>query len=339
MAGVDGPGAAARRRAVDQLRGEWRRLLTRRLVQRMLAGTFLAYAAMAVSVGMLHFGPVTPEVVAQAREEVIAAAQANHERCLVASVPTGMTRDQLCPPVPSAETLAIQDLPIPVVPFTMAEHLRPGLVGVLVSLALVMFVVGASSIGAEWTHRTLAVQLTRHPRRVLLTAVKVVVLAGLTAVVTVGAVGVWFVLAWLLQRTRGEAAPFEPGFWADVAALAGRGASLVLLASLFGFALAHLLRGSAAALGVLLGYLVVVETAVRLGNDENRRWLLLTHAAAVLRGGTSFWVDRPWVDSTGEVLPGFDVVVTAAQGAALLTVAVAVLLVASTAAFRLRDVV
>lgn len=71
----------------------------------------------------------------------------------------------------------------------------------------------------------------------------------------------------------------------------GQGGRLVLLGALLGFtgaAVANLVRGHRAALGIAFGYLVLVETSVRALGDASQQWLL--DGGLVLGGGAALVV-------------------------------------------------
>jgi ABC-type transport system involved in multi-copper enzyme maturation permease subunit len=167
---------------------------------------------------------------------------------------------------------------------------------------------GASFVGAEWHAGTVTTLLTWEPRRT-----RVIVAKVTAAVVSV------FILSLLLQAVLGA-----DGAWAIEAA--GVALRVALLSSIFagvGFGLASIGRNTAAALGVGFGYIVIVENLVRGLRPAWSPWLLTENAGLFLIGDPA----------------DFPLLHRSALGAGLYLAAVAaLLLVAATAQFRVRDV-
>lgn len=197
-----------------------------------------------------------------------ATEQAYWEEC-AASLPDGRNPQRRCGSTPIDQPLeqfnyggdnrylAYRNLPIV-------------LLGVTIAAAAVGFLMGASSGGAEWSSRSMTLQLLFEPRRLRLLAVKwlgliisITVLAVLSMVlalafgaVTASARGSW--------DSKFLDLPDTDGSFTQILTLMGlRGLALIAIASTIGYAIAMLVRNTGASLGVAFVYFVVVENVVR----------------------------------------------------------------------------
>jgi len=131
-------------------------------------------------------------------------------------------------------------------------------------LTLFGFLVGASFVGAEWTSGGMTNLLLWRPRRLMVLGAKLsTLLAGvlLTSVLLVAAYVGSF---WLIARYRGSFGRLTQGFWESLALTGGRAIGLALAGAAAGFALASLGRHTATALGVGIGYALIVEVGVQI---------------------------------------------------------------------------
>ena len=126
-------------------------------------------------------------------------------------------------------------------------------------LAMFGYLVGASFLGAEWSSGNMANLLLWRTQRVRVLFGKFTAL--LLGLLGIGAVlgAAWVAGIWLIARFGGLPAELSPGFWRSLALDGARGMALALLVTAAGAAVASLGRRTAAALGVLIGYLVVWE--------------------------------------------------------------------------------
>ncbi|MGH3655831.1 MAG: ABC transporter permease subunit [Micromonosporaceae bacterium] len=126
-------------------------------------------------------------------------------------------------------------------------------------LTLFAFLVGASFVGAEWSSGGMTNLLLWRNQRLRVLFGKLTALSF--GILLTGALlgGGWMASIWAIARFRGVFGDLTPGFWNSLALDGARGMGLALLAVLTGAALASLGRRTAAALGVLIGYLVVWE--------------------------------------------------------------------------------
>lgn len=350
-------------RVLPQLRSEVSRLSHRRLF-RVLALILLAGIALVSAVAFVsHDQNLDVPAEAQAAYESelrrwdrqFADIQQGWEQCLT-QVPEGQSGESYCGPEPDFERdkprlewfyddpryRAVDNLPAVVVAVTMAA-------------AMLAFILGASSGGAEWSSRSMTLQLLWEPRRLRLLSLKWAALALVTTATTVVALAFGLALGAVTTSLRGTWEGTDAGlsmdggeavgdFWPQLVLTAGRGALLVVLAASFAYAIAMLVRNTGAALGTAFVYFAVVENAIRLAlfRFGSEPWMLSTNALAfIVPGGVEVPGRQP---SVSEIDPELDylatVMVEVTNGRALLTLLayLVVLAVPAALSFSRRDV-
>jgi len=174
------------------------------------------------------------------------------------------------------------------------EALPVAVIGVGIAAAGVAFIMGASSGGAEWSSRSMTLQLLFEPRRLRLLVLKwlglVISLVVLAAVAVTVALGLGAITA----SVRGTWEPdfalvdqLQDSFATELALMGARALVLVAIAATLGYAIAMLVRNTGASLGVAFVYFVVVENVVRfaLSRYGTEPFMLSTNAAAYLFPG------------------------------------------------------
>jgi Ca2+/Na+ antiporter len=168
--------------------------------------------------------------------------------------------------------------------FLLDQTARDGAIGVGVGTSILMFVVGATYAGAEWTQRTIVALLFWEPRRGRVIGAKVLVAALAATVVTVLTQVIWLLTAFFLAATEGDST--RPSkFWSDLLAREFRVLIFMILIAWLGFGIANLVRHSAASLGVGFVYFVILENVVQAYWHWARQWLLTYNAGALLTPG------------------------------------------------------
>lgn len=317
---------------------ELNRLRSRRFVQLAMIVTVLVMAAFQLITNDALAGPSDQEVqqgqtyFQQAHDEWAGQHDTFLQQCTDAGYPEDQCESQYAQSEPKAEQY--------VVPQASFAEMAPFAVTVGVYLgALVLFLVGASFIGAEYTTGSLANWLTFIPQRwkvftsklVAVVAGGVVLMAGLLALV-VGSTA-------LLATIHGQ--PVE-GF-GDSLAMAGRSLILGAVLPLVGFCLALLTRHTAAAIGVLLGYLLL--SFVRTIASQSVPWMQKitpwtpeANINTVLNNGHTYSVNTPVQSAQGVSYDTVEHTISMTQGG-LYWAAVALLFVAvSLWVFERRDV-
>lgn len=322
---------------------ELRRVLARRMVAAIVAGGVLAVALVLVSTWM-QARPLTDAQVDQAEQAYAMAVEdfEEHGEEMLASCReaeadeserTGEDVDFLCDQMePQREMFFPQRAEL---------HLTlPGqLAGVAVLLTFLTFLVGVTSTAAEVSTGSLGTWLTFVPRRSVVLASKVTagtvvalpVVAGLLALLVAG--------SFLVHDARGLADGMTTTAWADALWTGARILALGALAGALGAALGLLLRHTAAALGAVVAYALVVESIVAGMLPELQPWLLRTNMAAWVQDGSVYWRNQCTVTSSGTTCTTVEELVTLGHGALYLAVVGAVLLAVTTLVFRRRDVV
>jgi ABC-2 type transport system permease protein len=227
---------------------ELRRLASRRM-------SWVAVLLLLLGVGLFQLAvndqvaPPSATEVAQNQQYLDQARQdwqANHAQNEKECLDSGESAADCSFPEPTAA-----DYGLAPTPFADVAGSAVGLSAFLALLA--SYLLSASSIGAEYTTGAIANWLTFVPQRLRVYASKLVAVvlasAALGALVNFGMFG----LAALVTRLHGGALAGA----GPVAATSGRAVVLAMLAGVIGFCLALVTRHTVAAVGLVLGYLVV----------------------------------------------------------------------------------
>lgn len=298
---------------------ELRRLLARRI-------TLITAIVLLAAVGLFQFAvneavtPPTAAEVAQAQQE----AQEFEQECRDDG---GSTEE--C----SAENSAY----VPTV--TSFEDIgSTGMLFVAFVSLLASYLVGASFIGAEYTTGSIANWLAFVPARLRVYGSKLLALVAMALVGTALLAGLTFALMAMITSLHGG----DLGGADEVAATGGRTVVMGGVAAIAGFSVALLTRHTVAALGLVLGYLVISQVLVGLSMvvpamQNLPPWLPEQNVLAFLQYGTTYDVMDPAAGS--EDYSSFSQRnISFGHSAAYWAVLVVVALVASAAIFRRRDV-
>jgi ABC-type transport system involved in multi-copper enzyme maturation permease subunit len=145
---------------------------------------------------------------------------------------------------------------------------------------LLVIVIGASAVGAEYRAGTVTTVLTWSPRRVRLMVGRYLAIA-LVAMGFFLVVQLVFVAGWHLGATvNGTTAGADADFWRELASVLVRSTLVAGGLAVVSAALATLLRNTAGAMGIWFGYLVVVEGIVRANFSDLVPWFLTGNIAA-----------------------------------------------------------
>jgi ABC-2 type transport system permease protein len=210
-------------------------------------------------------------------------------------------------------------------------------------LVLAAFLSGATFVAAEFTSGSLATWLTFEPRRRRVYASKVA--AAATAVLPLAvAVLVLLVLAVYVISARNDLVGSPTG--GQGGALAWSSLRVLVLTSAAaagGAVLGALLRHTAAALGLVLAYFILVEGVfhgliTRLVADPNP-WLLQPNVDAWIQNGRSYPIDTPCLAAPGpEGCVPVEHVITGTHAGVYLVVLLAAGVLVAGWAFTRRDV-
>lgn len=203
---------------------------------------------------------------------------------------------------------------------------------------LAPLLLAGSFVSAEFSTGSIGNWLTFAPRRTRVYLSKVLA-AGL-ATIPVAAVGVAIVLggSWAFYRyfdTLDGAPASDLSSPVDVAL---RIVALAPVIAVIGAALGFLARHTAAVLGVMLGWLVLVEVILVGRVQELQPWALITNVTAWVEGSTEYYVTQCTVDAAGQSCQSVEHVVSQTQGGIYLGVLAVVVAGIALLVFRRRDV-
>jgi hypothetical protein len=125
------------------------------------------------------------------------------------------------------------------------------------------FLCGAAVVGAEWRAGTVTTVLTWEPRRVRLAVARVGACGICAFLIAVALQAVFFAALLLAVLVNGSTDGTTAGWWMSFALVVVRTAGLTAIAAILGAALATIGRNTAFALGVVFGWLAVVEGLIR----------------------------------------------------------------------------
>lgn len=253
-------------KALPLLRSELSRITHRRLF-RVLALLLLGGIAFVSTIVFFVHSPETGWSDERVLQEQ-ATAQASWEDC-VASIPSDKEPERRCGQAPAEQPLnrfnyggddryhAYQILPIVIL-------------GVCIAASAIAFIMGASAGGAEWSSRSMTLQLLFEPRRLRLLIVKWVSLSITTGLLAAGAILLGLAFGAVTASLRGTWDPSHSDFeivrdelGQTLLSMGLRGLVLVVIACTIGYAIAMLVRNTGASLGVAFVYFVFVENVVR----------------------------------------------------------------------------
>ena len=267
------------------LRSEVSRISHRRLL-RVLALLFLAGIIVVSTVVFFTHRSTAGSTTAELQQNQ-AAEQLFWEQCTAGRDP--LQAQRRCGPEPSQQPLQQFDRGGDK-QYRGKEALPIALMATVITAAAIAFIVGASSGGAEWSSRSMTLQLLWEPRRLRLLTIKWLGLLVVTVALAALAAALALGLAAASASTRGTWDSQVPREFGDrpleqlLLLMAGRGLIFVAVAATVGYAIAMLVRNTGASLGVAFIYFVLVENAVRIAliKYAPEPYLLSTNSVAFL---------------------------------------------------------
>ncbi|HZN73333.1 MAG TPA: ABC transporter permease subunit [Micromonosporaceae bacterium] len=336
------------------VRAEWSRFFARRFTRIMVVVVLGILGLILIGVGASSHQP-NPAVIAQAeaqaaevRTQVTAMrAQCEEEQRNPGAVdPNQKQFGQLPPGVTCAQIFdPAQVRPEDFMPhvFSFADEAPDLLKAFGGVLTLFAFAVGASFIGAEWSSGGVMNQLLWRPRRLRLVTGKLGTLLVAIATTTIALMGVWIAALWGLATLRGRMGEVTSGVSQSMGLTGLRALALVLAAGAIGFAVASLGRNTATAMGLAVGYVIVLEIGTRIVLEvaeviKPEKWFLSTYAMAWLNQRVIFTEWRHCrYDTTGNC-QSYDWAIDMKQASIVFGSILLVSVFAAFLAFRQRDV-
>ena len=318
------------------LRAEMARLLTRRFTLLALLGLAAGIALFQVAVFVAASPPNPAEVAEnQARfEYALAEWREDHDEYVQRCVDQGGT-PQVCAanwPEPEAEDYGLEATAFDEIGEVAA------LLAVLMA-ALVLFVLAASFIGAEFTTGAIANWLSFVPRRGAVFAAKLVAMVLFTVVVSALASTLTLGIAALISSAYGG----DLSTLGEHAATMARGLAVVAIVVVLGFCAGLVTRHTAAALGVLLGYclLWVLRNAILQNAAWAQRltpWSAEGNLAAILDNGHTYAIPEERLTDRGLETDFLERTLSLPAGLLYWAVVLTVVVGGSLIIFRRRDV-
>jgi ABC-2 type transport system permease protein len=225
-------------------------------------------------------------------------------------------------------------------PRTVFAELMPNLLlGSSYLLAFAAFLIGASFVGAEFSSGAIGNWLTFEPRRLRVYGSKLIAAAVGMAPLAVVVLAVLTAGTWMIIRHYGTVDSTTGKVWGDLAATAGRSVALTAAAGALGGVFALLLRHTAAAIGVAMGYLVLIEGVFGGFLVKFQPWLVKANFDAWIKHGTTYSVQecQPMAEG-GYNCNQVEKVLSFEHGAWYLGVLAVVLVAAGALVFNRRDV-
>ncbi|MCW3839220.1 ABC transporter permease subunit [Micromonospora yasonensis] len=210
------------------------------------------------------------------------------------------------------------------------------------AVALFAFIVGASSVGAEWSTGGMMNLLLWRPKRLAVLGTKMAAL--LTTVLGVGVVlgAFWTLAFWLIGTYRGTTVKMTAGVWQSIGLDGLRAVGLILAVGAVAFALASLGRHTAMALGAAVALFAISEVGLRiavgvLSVPFGERYLLSTYAQAWFMKQVKLFNYDACRFAKGQCEPA-ELLVSWQDSALVFGLGAAVALVAAFWAMRRRDI-
>ncbi|WP_127130522.1 ABC transporter permease subunit [Georgenia sp. SYP-B2076] len=321
---------------------EVRRLFSRRLVVLAMVAGLLVSALALVGVWQ-QSRPMSAAEQRQAAayyEQAVADWEENGETwfadCLDAQAAereaTGTDVDYGCQNAPPQEA-DFYRAPPPL------EQTMPSLLSMHANLLIFLaLLVGATATAAELSTGALGTWLTFEPRRLRVYGSKVLASGAGVLPFAVLAIVVVVVGAWAIAAAVGQAGGMTGAAWSDTRWTAGRVAAITAVSAMVGAALGILLRHTAAVLGAVVGYVVVVEGILGGLFRGTQPWLLTTNIRSWTDNGTTYPVEDCTTDGTGTMCSYVEHTLSFGHSVAYLLALAAVLIAVVALVFRRRDV-
>ncbi|GAA1706031.1 ABC transporter permease subunit [Kribbella sp. NPDC056951] len=222
-------------------------------------------------------------------------------------------------------------------PQAVFAELIPNLLqGASYFLLFAAFLIGASFVAAEFSSGAIGNWLTFEPRRLRVYGSKIVA-AGLwfvplgvliTGVVTLGA---YFITAGL-----GSTAGTD---WGNVTGSVSRVVTTTAMGAVLGAVVGLVLRHTAAAIGLVMGYIVLVEGVFGSFLQKAQPWLLGRNFDAFVLHDTKYYLNKCATDANGNYnCESIEKTLTFEHGAWYLGILTLVAVVVAGAIFQRRDV-
>jgi ABC-2 type transport system permease protein len=284
---------------------ELRRLMARRLTAVGLAGLFLITILLLVAT-WFDARPLSAVEQQQAQQQYEMAHKDWVEHAQEIRTQCEADWKTQPDPKPKLEEMCVYSEPKPEdfgKPPTVFAQIMPELLqGSSYFLAFAAFLIGASFLGAEFSSGAIGNWLTFEPRRLRVYGSKL--LAAATGFVPIAAVVLAVILfgTFLIVDKLGDTASTTGKVWGDLSAIGGRAVLTTALAAALGSVVGLLLRHTAAAIGVVMAYLVLAEGVFAAFLEKAQPWLVKLNFDAFVRHGAQYSVTECKTGSDGSYI-------------------------------------
>ncbi len=201
--------------------------------------------------------------------------------------------------------------------------------------SFVVFLIGASFVGAEWTAGTMQALLFWEPRRHLVLLAKALALAAAAFVTSVALQALQLGFSFVTAQARGTTAGADGDFYRELFLTIGRVGLLAVFTALLAFAIAGFTRHSGAALGVGFAYFLLEMIVLRQWRPAWERHYLFSLFRGLVDKRVT--IHGPPIFRQGEYHENV-FVLTAGRSTLMLAIYLALALGAATLMFTQRDV-
>jgi ABC-2 type transport system permease protein len=220
-----------------------------------------------------------------------------------------------------------------------AEVMPELLLGSSYLLVFAAFLIGASFFGAEFSTGSIGNWLTFEPRRLRVYGSKVLAAAIGLAPVGVVVLAISLLGTYLIVDQLGDTATTTGKVWGDLTAIGGRAVLLTALGAALGGVAGSLLRHTAAAIGVVMAYLVLIEGVFASFLNKAQPWLVKTNFDAFVRHDTTYYLNQCSSSPDGGYMcNSIEKTLTFEHGAWYLGILAVVVIAIGAAVFQRRDI-
>jgi ABC-2 type transport system permease protein len=205
-------------------------------------------------------------------------------------------------------------------------------------LVFTAFLIGASFVGAEFSTGAIGNWLTFEPRRLRVYGSKILAAAAGFVPIAAVVLGVLTLGTYLIVAELGDTATAGK-VWGDLTATGGRAVLMTALGAALGGVTGLLLRHTAAAIGVVMGYLVLIEGVFGSFLSQAQPWLVKLNFDAFVRHGATYYLNRCTTGEDGSYnCQSIEKTLSFEHGAWYLALVATALILLGAAVFHRRDV-
>jgi ABC-2 type transport system permease protein len=220
-----------------------------------------------------------------------------------------------------------------------AEAMPELLLGSSYLLVFAAFLIGASFVGAEFSTGAIGNWLTFEPRRLRVYGSKLLAAAIGFVPVAVAVLAIMLLGTYLIVAQLGDTSGTTGKVWGDLIAMGGRAILLIAVGASLGGVVGLLLRHTAAAIGVAMGYLVLVEGVFAGFLNKAQPWLVKLNFDAFVRHDTTYYLNECSTGDDGNYMcTSIEKTLSFEHGAWYLGILAVVLVLIGGAVFYRRDV-